>query len=221
MVRQKKLLCTNTPLNKRLYIYGIYSRFNYLLCHLPYLFLKNIIYHINPFKCPSCCILQNGNEIWSLKLHITIQSKCFHQTINMELEEKIFVWDNLMLLMKEFQFVMSLKNWRSTEDTVCYAPTPMKSQICYHSNYGITKCCARHPLAEWHPDDVTLTSLWCLMSELLWWQIYDFIGTGAWQTVYANAMLCQFLNDYTNCFFFGFFFQQKLLIFSNNFSQVI
>ena len=40
-------------------------------------------------------------------------------------------------LLKEFQFLMSLKIWRSMADTVCHAPLPMTQLIYYGSNYDV------------------------------------------------------------------------------------
>ena len=53
-----------------------------------------------------------------------------------------FVGENLKFLLKEFQFVMSLKILRSMAYTVCHAPLPIMS--CYRNNY-----------------DVILMSKWC------------------------------------------------------------
>ena len=46
-----------------------------------------------------------------------------------------FVWKNPRLLLKEFQFVMSLKNGQPMAYTVCHASEPMTSHICYHRNF--------------------------------------------------------------------------------------
>ena len=41
--------------------------------------------------------------------------------------KKLFVRENLKFLLKEFQFVMSLKILRSMAYTICHAPIPMTS----------------------------------------------------------------------------------------------
>ena len=51
--------------------------------------------------------------------------------------------------------------------------------------------------SQLHHSDITVTS------ELLWLQVYDVIGVGAWQPV--SGMLCQFSILY------------KLMFFNNNF----
>ena len=59
------------------------------------------------------------------------------QACNRELQmtlEKLFVCENLKFLMKEFQFVLSLKNWLSMAYTVGSVLEPMTLHICYHSN---------------------------------------------------------------------------------------
>ena len=40
-------------------------------------------------------------------------------------------------MLKEFQFVMSLKNWRSIADTISHALIPKTSYIYYHSNLRV------------------------------------------------------------------------------------
>ena len=87
---------------------------------------------------------------------------------------KIFVSEKLKFLLKEFQFIKSLKIWFSMADilchaspkfqclyTVCHASTPMTSWICYHSNYGIIKCFTK-PLDRmsyrWRQFDISVRS---------------------------------------------------------------
>ena len=40
--------------------------------------------------------------------------------------------ENLKFLLKEFEFVMSQKNWRNMVHTASSASEPMTSYICYH-----------------------------------------------------------------------------------------
>ena len=44
---------------------------------------------------------------------------------------------NLKFLLKEFQFVMSLKIWPHLTYTVCNAPVSVMSKICNHNSYDV------------------------------------------------------------------------------------
>ena len=45
---------------------------------------------------------------------------------------------------EKIQFVMLVKNWQSMADTVCYAPIPMTSLVCYDSSSGISNCFVKY-----------------------------------------------------------------------------
>ena len=54
--------------------------------------------------------------------------------------DKLLVCENLKFLkflLKEFQFVMSLKILRIMAYNACHVPIPMTSCICYRSSYDV------------------------------------------------------------------------------------
>ena len=55
-----------------------------------------------------------------------------------------------MFLLKEFQFVTSLKFWWSMVVTACHAPMPMTSQIYFRSNYDVKMTSSRRHSAKVH-----------------------------------------------------------------------
>ena len=69
-------------------------------------------------------------------LSLTYQKSILAYNSEINSLKKIFVLETLKFLSKEFQFVMSLKIWRSMTYTVCQAPISVTSYICYR-NYHI------------------------------------------------------------------------------------
>ena len=92
----------------------------------------------NRFSCLGTCCLHTPDNIFHLPPFYKtedINRTGYPNVDNTEFNDfRIFVRENLKLLLKVFQFVMSLKICWSMSYIVCRALEPMAPYLCYQSN---------------------------------------------------------------------------------------
>ena len=119
-----------------------YKTTSFFIANAPlisYVFSKLLLSKkVNRLSCLGTCCLHTPNNIFHLPLFYKTEDFKRMEYPNVDNTEfngfRIFVQENLKLLLKVFQFVMSLKICWSIAYIVCHALEPMTPYLCYQSN---------------------------------------------------------------------------------------